>query len=73
MNCPNCNSKVKSNAEYSIHMNLKHRGKSYKDLYEFENKPINEFENKHINKAKENKKHESNFRKPKTNVDNRMD
>jgi len=65
MNCPNCNSKVKSNAEYSIHMNLKHRGKSYKDLYEFENK--------HINKAKENKKHESNFRKPKTNVDNRMD
>jgi len=65
MNCPNCNSKVKSNAEYSIHMNLKHRGKSYKDLYEFENKPIN--------KAKENKKHESNFRKPKTNVDNRMD
>jgi hypothetical protein len=57
MNCPTCNSKVKSNSEYSIHMNLKHRGKSYKDLYE----------------AKENKKYESNTRKSKTNVDYRME
>lgn len=38
-------------------MNLKHRGKSYKDLYE----------------TKENKKYESNTRKSKTNVDYRME
>ena len=44
MNCPICNKKVLNNTDYSVHMNLAHRGKTYKALIE----------------SSEKKKHESN-------------
>ena len=41
MNCPKCKAKVKDNSQYSIHMNIKHRGSTYKPLYETKGKSKN--------------------------------
>ena len=38
MNCPKCKDKVKDDSDYSQHMNIKHRGSTYKPLYEAKGK-----------------------------------
>jgi uncharacterized C2H2 Zn-finger protein len=54
MNCPICNVSVLNNSDYSVHMNVSHRGKTYKSL-----------DYKDLNKAKGQNNHES---KNKANV-----
>ena len=68
MNCPICRAKVLNNSDYSVHMNLTHRGKTYSPLdYKNLNTP-----NKDLNKGKGKRNYESNNR-TKTNVDSRLD
>ncbi len=68
MNCPICRAKVLNNSDYSVHMNLTHRGKTYSPL---DYKNLNR-SNKDLNKGKGKGNYESNNR-TKTNVDSRLD
>jgi len=59
--CPICKHPVLNNSDYSVHMNTKHRGQSYKGLYQANNI------------KKYGKSNDSINTKRKTNVDSKLE
>lgn len=62
MKCPICHTKVLNNSDYSVHMNVTHRGKSYSPL-----------DYKDLNKGKGKNNYGSSNTRNKTNVDSKVD
>jgi TPP-dependent 2-oxoacid decarboxylase len=52
MKCPICGCKVINNSDYSVHMNLSHRGQSYEQISSYETKDINRETGKKNNESR---------------------